>query len=200
MPLKNNIMQKKTILLVFLLCFTFSNAQKKINFDEGWKFHFGHAANPDKDFNYSTATIYSKSGGAAKTAIDAKFVDTTWTNINLPHDWAVALPFENSPSFDVESHGYKPVGGFYPKTSIGWYRKHFDVDKTDSNKRFEIQFDGIFRNANIWVNGFFVGNNFSGYVGKSYDITDYLNFDKENVCFSHALGLNCLAGSAHESE
>lgn len=174
-------MQKKTILLVFLLCFTFSNAQKKINFDEGWKFHFGHAANPDKDFNYSTATIYSKSGGAAKTAIDAKFVDTTWTNINLPHDWAVALPFENSPSFDVESHGYKPVGGFYPKTSIGWYRKHFDVDKTDSNKRFEIQFDGIFRNANIWVNGFFVGNNFSGYVGKSYDITDYLNFDKENV-------------------
>lgn len=174
-------MQKKSILLGFLLCFVFSNAQKKINFDDGWKFHFGHAANPDKDFNYSTATIYSKSGGAAKTAIDAKFVDTTWTNVNLPHDWAVALPFENSPSFDVESHGYKPVGGFYPETSIGWYRKHFNVDKTDSDKRFEIQFDGIFRNANIWVNGFFVGNNFSGYVGKSYDITDYLNFDKENV-------------------
>jgi beta-galactosidase len=174
-------MYKKSILLGFLLCFAFSNAQKKINFDEGWKFHFGHAANPDKDFNYSTATIYSKSGGAAKTAIDAKFVDTTWTNINLPHDWAVALPFENSPSFDVESHGYKPVGGFYPETSIGWYRKHFDIEKSDSGKRFEIQFDGIFRNANIWVNGFFVGNNFSGYVGKSYDITDYLNFDKENV-------------------
>ncbi|UPT71628.1 MAG: DUF4982 domain-containing protein [Flavobacterium sp. JAD_PAG50586_2] len=174
-------MQKKSILLGFLLCFAFSNAQKKINFDEGWKFHFGHAANPDKDFNYSTATIYSKSGGAAKTAIDAKFVDTTWTNINLPHDWAVTLPFENSPSFDVESHGYKPVGGFYPETSIGWYRKHFTVDKADSNKRFEIQFDGIFRNATIWINGFFVGNNFSGYVGKSYDISDYLNFDKENV-------------------
>lgn len=174
-------MYKKSILLGFLLCLAFSNAQKKINFDEGWKFHFGHAANPDKDFNYSTATIYSKSGGAAKTAIDAKFVDTTWTNINLPHDWAVALPFENSPSFDVESHGYKPVGGFYPETSIGWYRKHFDIEKSDSGKRFEIQFDGIFRNASIWVNGFFVGNNFSGYVGKSYDITDYLNFDKENV-------------------
>lgn len=173
-------MDKKSLILS-LFCIVLASAQKKINFDEGWKFHFGHAANPDKDFNYSTATIYSKSGGAAKTAIDAKFVDSTWTNINLPHDWAVALPFENSTSFDVESHGYKPVGGFYPETSIGWYRKHFSVDKSDSNKRFEIQFDGIFRNATIWVNGFFVGNNFSGYIGKSYDITDYLLFDKENV-------------------
>lgn len=172
-------MTKKLLLLLF--CFAFANAQKKINFDEGWKFHFGHATNPDKDFNYSIATIYSKSGGAAKTAIDTKFVDTTWTNINLPHDWAVELPFENSDNFDVESHGYKPVGGLCPETSIGWYRKHFSLDKADSNKRFEIQFDGIFRNAAIWVNGFFVGNNFSGYVGKSYDITDYLLFDKENV-------------------
>jgi beta-galactosidase len=174
-------MYRKHFLGLLLLCFVFANAQKKINFDEGWKFHFGHAANPDKDFNYSTTTIYSKSGGAAKTAIDPKFADSTWTNINLPHDWAVALPFENSPSFDVESHGYKPVGGFYPETSIGWYRKHFSVDKANANKRFEIQFDGIFRNATIWVNGFFVGNNFSGYIGKSYDISDYINFDKENV-------------------
>lgn len=172
---------RKKLVILSLFCIAFANAQKKINFDEGWKFHFGHAANPDKDFNYSTATIYSKSGGAAKTAIDPKFADSTWTNINLPHDWAVELPFENSPSFDVESHGYKPVGGLYPETSIGWYRKHFNVEKIDSNKRFELQFDGIFRNATIWVNGFFVGNNFSGYVGKSYDITDYLLFDKENV-------------------
>ncbi|MGV3698110.1 beta-galactosidase GalA [Flavobacterium sp.] len=174
-------MIKNSILLTLLCCFTVANAQKKINFDEGWKFHFGHAANPDKDFNYSTATIYSKSGGAAKTAIDSKFVDSTWTDVNLPHDWAVELPFENSPSFDVESHGYKPVGGLYPETSIGWYRKRFSVDKKDSKNRFEIQFDGIYRNATIWVNGFFVGNNFSGYVGKSYDISDYINFDKENV-------------------
>jgi len=173
-------MLKKTLLLL-LFCFSLAHAQKKINFDEGWKFHFGHAANPDKDFNYSTATIYSKSGGAAKTAIDPKFVDTTWVNIDLPHDWAVGLPFENSPSFDVESHGYKPVGGLFPETSIGWYRKHFSLDKNEANKRFEIQFDGIFRNATIWVNGFYVGTNFSGYVGKNYDITDYVNFDKENI-------------------
>ena len=169
--------------IVFVLCFAAVtlNAQKKLNFDEGWKFHFGNAADPAKDFNYSTATIFSKSGGAANTAIDPKFDDTHWTSLNLPHDWAVALPFENSKSFDVESHGYKPVGGYYPETSIGWYRKHFLVNMADSNERFQIQFDGIFRNATIWVNGFYVGNNFSGYVGKSCDITDYINFDRENV-------------------
>jgi beta-galactosidase len=158
-----------------------ANAQKKINLDEGWKFHFGHAANPDKDFNYSTATIFSKSGAAVNTAIDSKFIDTTWTSVNLPHDWAVDLPFQNSDNFDVQSHGYKPVGGFYPETSIGWYRKHFSVTKDASNSRFEIQFDGIYRNASIWINGFFVGTNASGYVGKSYDVTDYINFDKENI-------------------
>lgn len=158
-----------------------ANAQKKINLDEGWKFHFGHAANPDKDFNYSRATIFSKSGAAVNTAIDSKFIDTTWTSVNLPHDWAVDLPFQNSDNFDVQSHGYKPVGGFYPETSIGWYRKHFLVTKDASNSRFEIQFDGIYRNASIWINGFFVGTNASGYVGKSYDVTDYINFDKENI-------------------
>ena len=79
------------------------------------------------------------------------------------------------------AHGYKPVGGLFPETSIGWYRKHFLVDRKDSGLRFQIQFDGIFRDANIWINGIYVGNNKSGYVGAAYDITDYLNYDKENV-------------------
>ncbi len=157
------------------------NAQKKINFDDGWKFHLGNAANPDKDFNYSTANIFSKSGAAANTAIDPKLKDSAWTSVTLPHDWAADLPFVNSANFDVESHGFKPVGGFYPETSIGWYRKHFLVSNKDSKDRFQIQFDGIYRNASIWLNGFYVGTNASGYVGKSYDVTDYVNFDKENV-------------------
>ena len=101
--------------------------------------------------------------------------------MNLPHDWAVELPFVNVHNFDVESHGYKPVGGLYPETSIGWYRKHFTVSSADSGTRFQIQFDGIFRNANIWINGFYVGNNMSGYIGASYDITDYVRFDRDNV-------------------
>ena len=75
----------------------------------------------------------------------------------------------------MESHGYKPVGGLFPETSIGWYRKHFNIARADSGKRFQIQFDGIFRDANIWINGFYLGNNKSGYIGESYDVTDLYN-------------------------
>lgn len=99
--------------------------------------------------------------------------------LDLPHDWAVELPFV--PNFDVMAHGYKPVGGLFPETSIGWYRKHSSISRADSGKRFQIQFDGIFRDANIWVNGFYLGNNESGYVGVAYDITDYINLDRDNV-------------------
>ena len=160
------------------ICFA---QRSEINFDNDWKFHFGHAANPEKDFNYSIATIFSKSGGAANTAIDPKYNDSKWRSLNLPHDWAVELPFVYSDNFDVMSHGYKPVGGLYPETSIGWYRKHFNIARTDSGQRFLLRFDGIFRNAHIWLNGFYLGNNQSGYVGVNYDITDYVNFDRNNV-------------------
>lgn len=155
--------------------------RQKVNFDKNWKFHFGHASNPEKDFNYSITTIFSKSGGAAGTAIDPRFKDSSWRTLDLPHDWAVELPFVNVDNFDVMAHGYKPVGGLFPETSIGWYRKHFTIARSDSGQRFQIQFDGIFRDAMIWVNGFFVGNNMSGYVGNVYDITDFIHFDRDNV-------------------
>jgi beta-galactosidase len=158
-----------------------SPIREKMNMDEDWKFHFGNAADPEKDFNYSLVPIFVKSGGVARTAIDVRFNDSTWRTLTLPHDWAVELPFENSSDPEVMSHGYKPVGGLYPDNSVGWYRKHFSVARSDSGQRFVIQFDGIFRDSKIWINGFYLGNNASGYCGVSYDITDYLNFDKENV-------------------
>jgi beta-galactosidase len=159
-----------------------SNAQRqRINFDDDWRFHFGHAGDPSKDFNYGITAIFAKSGKTDNTAIAINFKDSAWRKLNLPHDWAVELPFVNSPNFDVESHGYKPVGGLYPETSIGWYRKHFTIAKKDSGQRFQIQFDGVFRDANFWINGFYLGNNQSGYVGAAYDITDYINYDKDNV-------------------
>ena len=177
--------KSKYTLITFILlqCISFSSfAQRQhINFDNDWKFTFGHAANPEKDFNYSIRTIYSKSGGAAGTAIDPDYQDSSWRTLNLPHDWAVELPFVNVDNFDVLSHGYKPVGGLFPATSIGWYRKHFMVAKSDSGQRFQLQFDGIFRDANVWINGFFVGNNKSGYLGVNYDVTDFINYNKENV-------------------
>lgn len=170
------------ILCVLPLLIQAQNApRERLNFDADWKFHFGHAANPEKDFNYSIATIFSKSGGAAQTAIDPRFKDSTWRSLNLPHDWAVELPFVYKDNFDVMAHGYKPVGGLFPETSIGWYRKHFRVSPADSSLRFQLQFDGIFRNAQVWVNGFYLGQNASGYVGITYDITDFINYQRDNV-------------------
>ncbi len=173
----------KFICLILCFCTIAVSAQqrKRINFDDNWSFAFGNANDPHKDFNYSIATIFSKTGAAQKTAIDPKFNDSGWRKLALPHDWAVELPFANSPSFDVQSHGYKPAGGNYPETSIGWYRKKFPVNRSDSGQRFQIQFDGIYRDASVWINGFYLGNNKSGYVGVAYDISNYLNYGGENV-------------------
>ena len=179
-------MHRYTIFAVFfLISCSISSAQfrsrKHINFDEDWKFHFGNTTDPAKDFNYSLVTIFSKTGVAPNTAIDQRFNDADWRSLDLPHDWAVELPFANVNNADVMSHGYKPVGGLFPETSIGWYRKHFTVARSDSGQRFQIQFDGVFRNANFWINGFYLENNLSGYIGTSFDITDYINYEHENV-------------------
>lgn len=168
-----------TLSLTF--CYGQSSPRKHLNIDNDWKFHFGNASDPDKDFNYSIETIFSKSGGARGTAIDPHFNDSSWRKLDVPHDWAVELPFADVKNFDVMAHGYKPVGGLFPETSIGWYRKHFTIPVADSGSRFQIQFDGIFRNASIWLNGFYVGNNMSGYIGASYDVTDFVKYGKENV-------------------
>ncbi|MFY8180149.1 MAG: beta-galactosidase GalA [Flavobacterium sp.] len=166
-------------LLLMSLSTTF--AQKKISLDEDWKFHFGNSSDVSKDFDYGKTALLHKSNVYATTIVNPKFVDSTWKKINVPHDWVVELPFVKSEQVEMDSHGYKPVGGAYPETSIGWYRKHFSVDKKDDGKRFQLQFDGIYRNAEIWFNGFYVGTNFSGYVGNSYDVSDYVNFEGDNV-------------------
>lgn len=141
----------------------------------------GNAADPAKDFNYSTVTIFSKSGKSEGTPIALNFDDRDWREVSVPHDWAVELPFENSADFDVMSHGYKPVGGHYPATSIGWYRKRFAVSPADSGQRFVLQFDGIFRDSKVWINGFYCCANASGYSGFSVDVTDFIRYGKENV-------------------
>ena len=94
----------------------------------------------------------------------------------LPHDWVVDLAYSRDASY---SHGHKQVGWKFPQTSVGWYRKTFNLPKEDKGKHFRIQFDGIFRNAQIWANCSFVGVEPSGYIHQDYDITDYLLFGDE---------------------
>jgi beta-galactosidase len=151
------------------------------SFNDGWKFQLGNAADVAKDFNYGLAVIFSKSGKAETTAIAPKFNDSLWRSIQLPHDWAVELPFVNKDNENLKDHGYRPVGGLFPENSIGWYRKSFSIAAADSGRRFSITFDGIFRDSKVWINGFYLGGNESGYVGFTRDITDYINFKTANV-------------------
>lgn len=93
-------------------------------FDFGWRFFQGHATDPAKDLNFG-----SDQGDFAKTGdfhlAQPKFDDSQWRPLNLPHDWAVELPFVDDRS--LTSHGFKPLGRKYPETSIGWYRRTFTI-------------------------------------------------------------------------
>jgi len=156
-----------------------SQGRERLLMDFGWRFALGHATDYTKDFTTGTSyfTYFAKTGYGDGAAA-AQFKDSTWREVDLPHDWAVELPFSGNAS---HSHGYKTIGYKYPETSVGWYRKKFTVPASDLGRKMSIQFDGVHRNATVWVNGFYIGNEPSGYATSVYDITDYLNYGGENT-------------------
>ena len=148
-------------------------------FDAGWRFAFGHPSDPNKDFAHGTSYFsYLAKAGYGDGPADPKFDASAWRTLDLPHDWAVEAPFDGRGS---HSHGYKAIGHNFPERSIGWYRKTFSVPATDLGRRISIEFDGVFRDSVVWVNGFYLGRQPSGYTGFRYDLTDYLNYGGENV-------------------
>ncbi len=156
-------------------------SRERINFDGNWQFSFGDASSPEKDFgcgteyfNYLTKANSIHNEGPYSMKFDA----VGWKTVDLPHDWVVDLPFAEEAS---HSHGYKQVGYKYPETSVGWYRKTFTIPAEDYGKHIWLQFDGIFRNSQIWVNGFYLGHEPSGYATQTYDISEYLNYGGENL-------------------
>ena len=156
-------------------------AREHRSFDNDWRFHPGHATDPHRDFDYTIANILAKTGDAGNTCIRMDFDDRAWAPVQLPHDWAVALPFSHVANEDVEAHGYHAIGALFPENSIGWYRKTFTVDRGDSGKRFVLRFDGIFRDSKVWINNCYLGGRFSGYGGAAYDITDFVRFNAGNT-------------------
>lgn len=146
-------------------------------FDFGWKFFQGHASDPLRDLGFGKGQgDFAKSGEFWFST--AKFDDSKWRDLNLPHDWAVELPFVHDE--EQNSHGYKPLGRRYPETSIGWYRRTFDIPKEDSGRRITIEFDGAFRSALVFLNGYFIGRNDNGYAPFHFDVTDFLNYGAKN--------------------
>ena len=169
------------LLAISVLSASAQSQRECISFDENWQFAFGDASSPAKDFgcgteyfNYLTKAASIHNEGPYTPKFDA----SGWAIVDLPHDWVVDLPYAAEAS---HSHGYKTVGYKYPETSVGWYRKTFTVPAEDYGKHLWLQFDGIFRDARVWVNGFYLGHEPSGYATQAYDISEYLNYGGENL-------------------
>ena len=179
-------MKFSILLLLFLMVSSMqgqtpeeSPVREKLLMDFGWRFALGHACDTKKDFdNGSGYFSYFAKTGYGDGAAAKDFDDRGWRKLDLPHDWCVELPFDNRGGY---SHGYKAIGPHFPENSIGWYRKNFSIPESDLGRRIFVEFDGVFRNSIVWVNGFYLGTEHSGYNGFSYDISDYLNYGGDNV-------------------
>ena len=145
-------MKKLLILFVALAAVTFrAEAREKINFDKGWRFILADSAQMSL----------------------AMYDDSAWRMLNVPHDWAIEGDFSASaPSGN--SGGALPGG-------VGWYRKSFEVAAADKGKLFYIDFDGVYMNAKVWINGQLLGQRPYGYSSFRFDLTPHLKFGARNV-------------------
>lgn len=101
------------------------------------------------------------------------FADSGWTSVDLPHDWAIAGPFDrNAPA--TGSGGWLPTG-------VAWYRKHFTLPQSAASKRVFIEFDGVMERSGVWINGHHVGHRPNGYSSFRYELTPHLNAGGDNV-------------------
>lgn len=153
-------MRKKLFFYCFLIFTGFSAFAKGNNmvlFDNDWRFHLG--------------------GAQGAEAID--FNDAGWRMLDLPHDWSIEdRPGTNSP---FDSNAISQVSGGFTTGGTAWYRKKFVVPAADKGKHLVIQFDGVYLNAQVWINGQRAGDHPYGYTVFFYDITKYLKFGETNV-------------------
>ena len=127
---------------------TAKNSRYILSFDTDWQF------------------LKEDAPGAEKPIFD----DSKWRKLNVPHDWSIEGTYDN---LNPTGHG----GGYLP-AGIGWYRKNFQVNAADVNRKFRIEFDGVMANSDVWINGFHLGKRPNGYISFSYDLSGHLKFGK----------------------
>ena len=124
------------------------------NLNHGWKFYYG---NPEESY---------------RSPWDRGYDDSSWQSIQVPHDWAVTMPFSREHSSGT---GYLAGG-------TGWYRLHFHLPKDWEGKHVILQFDGVYKCSQVWCNSNYLGNWANGYLGFSFDISSVAHYgDEENV-------------------
>ena len=145
--------------------------RERLLLDFGWRFHFGNANDPPKTLDWERKLgIFRRQEISLVPAV--AFDDSDWRGVDLPHDWAVELPFQNDPA--LSSKGFYPLGRNYPATSVGWYRRVFELPAADAGKRITIEFDGSYRETMVVFNGFYIGRHSGGYDPFSFDVTDFV--------------------------
>ena len=120
----------------------FAQEKNKLLFTDNWKF------------------ILDSTSDYRKTDAD----DSKWRTLNLPHDWSIELPFDStSPA---------GTGGGALRGGVGWYRKTFMLPVADKFKTFFIDFDGVYCNSEVWINGHYLGKRPNGYISFRYDLNN----------------------------
>ena len=122
-----------------------------MNFDRDWRFHLGDVTG----------------------AQDPTFADSGWRRLDLPHDWSIEGKFSEQNPAGV-------AGGALPG-GVGWYRKTFSVSPADSGNVAYVEFDGVYRNSEVWINGEYLGNRPYGYSSFRYELTPHLHYRAPNV-------------------
>ena len=98
------------------------------------------------------------------------FSDSAWRSLDLPHDWSIEGPY----SPDEPAQGSLPTG-------VAWYRKRFRAPESFAGRSATLEFDGVYQNSEVWINGQYLGKRPYGYIPFNYDITPYLAVGRENV-------------------
>jgi beta-galactosidase len=133
------------------------SVRQKILLDASWRFHPGDMP----------GSVVTTGPAAALPAFD----DRAWRPVNLPHDYVVEGAFD--PKADT-SHGFLPVG-------VGWYRKTFTLSAQDRGRKLFLDFDGVYRDSTVWLNGHLLGKHPSGYTGFRFDIGPFAHIGGKNV-------------------
>src|SRR6266568_2098366 len=122
--------------------------RQTVNFDHRWRFHLGDVAE----------------------AQNAEFADTGWRTLDVPHDWSIEGEFSEQ--------NLAGVGGGALPGGVGWYRKRFAVPAADSGELIFVEFDGVYRNSEVWINGQHLGKRPYGYSSFRYELTPHLRFSR----------------------
>jgi beta-galactosidase len=136
--------------LLFVGLSALAQHKTRVSFNQGWKFKL------DSTLSYS----------------DPSADDASWRTLNLPHDWSVEGKFDkNAPS---------GTGGGALPGGIGWYRKTFTIPSAQKDKLVFIDFDGVYRNSEVFINGHSLGIRPYGYSSFQYDLTPFLKYGSDN--------------------